>query len=93
MPMKNPKECKSLPEIRCEIDTLDKEIIKLIAKRLTYAKASSAFKKNVRDDARIKKVIASRKKWAREKGINPKVIAAIYLLLTDYCVKEQKKKS
>jgi isochorismate pyruvate lyase len=89
--MKNPKNCKNLAEIRREIDATDREIIKLIAERLAYAKASSVFKKTVRDEVRIKKVISSRKKWAQKRGVNPKVIAAIYLLLIDYFVKEQKR--
>ena len=54
------KNCSSLEEIRQEIDKVDDEIIKLIAKRNSYIKQAALFKhtiEEVKDKERIEFVL------------------------------------
>ena len=71
----------SLEEVRANIDRIDDEIIKLIAKRGTYVVQASAFKKDeegVKDTGRVEKVIAKVREKAKEYGANPDMVEALY---------------
>ena len=53
-------QCKTLEEVRSNIDRIDDEIIKLIAERGTYVVQASNFKKSedgVKDNARVEKIL------------------------------------
>lgn len=74
-------KCKSLEEVRENIDRIDHEIIKLIAKRGTYVMQASAFKKNedgVRDPRRVEAVIRKVRGKAEEYGADPDMVEALY---------------
>lgn len=73
--------CKSLEEVRDNIDRIDDEIIKLIAERGTYVVQASTFKKNensVKAPNRVEQVISKVRKKAEEYGANPDMIEALY---------------
>lgn len=73
--------CKSLEEVRSNIDRIDNEIIKLIAERGTYVMQASAFKKDedgVKDTGRVEKVIAKVRSKAKEYGADPDMVEALY---------------
>ena len=42
--MKAPEACRDLEDIRVGIDTLDRQIIEALGRRLDYVKAASQFK-------------------------------------------------
>jgi chorismate mutase len=86
------KKNSPLPSIRKSIDAVDRKIIALIAQRRDLAVSASSYKKKIRDNKRIKEVMASRKEWAIKKKIDPKVISRIYRILIKFCIKEQKKR-
>lgn len=44
--LKKPEACESLNDIRTGIDSLDKEIIQLLSRRMGYVKAAAQFKPN-----------------------------------------------
>ena len=74
-------ECKSLEEVRANIDRIDDEIIKLIAERGTFVVQASAFKKDeegVKDTGRVEKVIAKVRGKAQEYGAEPDMVEALY---------------
>ncbi len=74
-------KCKSLEEVRTNIDRIDDEIIKLIAERGTFVVQASAFKKDeegVKDTGRVEKVIAKAREKAKQYGAEADMIEAIY---------------
>lgn len=74
-------KCKSLDEVRENIDRIDKEIVKLIAERSTYVAQAANFKKNsdeVKAPQRFEAVIKKVKNLACENGINPDIIEKVY---------------
>ena len=54
-------ECRSMPDIRREIDRVDRALVRLLAQRLTYIERAGYIKTDrakVRDEARIADVLA-----------------------------------
>ncbi|HPB05038.1 MAG: chorismate mutase [Bacteroidales bacterium] len=93
--MKDPEDCKSIEEIRNEIDTVDNQIVKLIAKRAKYVDNAAKFKADivsVKDDKRVARVIDSRRMLAEEHGISPELIEDIYRVMIKFFVGEEQKK-
>lgn len=73
--------CRSLEEVRENIDRIDNEIIRLIAERASYVIQASSFKKSeegVKDAARVEKVIAKVRAKASEYGADPDMVEALY---------------
>ena len=53
-------ECRSMPDIRGEIDRVDRALVRLLAQRLTYIECAGHIKTDrtkVRDEARIADVL------------------------------------
>lgn len=92
---KLPGECTNINEVRNEIDNIDFDLIKLLSNRFGYVREVVKYKENTNDGIeasdRRTAVIASRRKWAEEAGINPDVIENIYNTLIDYFITEEKK--
>jgi isochorismate pyruvate lyase len=92
--MPTPKACKSIDEIRSELDRIDQQIIHLIGERFEYVKEIVHFKSNaeeVKAKNRYNEVFEIRRKWAEEQGIDPDVIEQIYKTLVHYFIDEQMK--
>ena len=73
--------CKSLEEVRANIDRIDDEIIRLIAERGTFVDQASSFKKDdegVKDTGRVEKVISKVRDKAEEYGADPDMVEALY---------------
>ncbi len=55
-------ECKSIDEVRENIDSIDREIVRLLSERRRYVKQAAGFKKtreDVRAPKRVEEVIAN----------------------------------
>jgi isochorismate pyruvate lyase len=92
--MKSPDECASIEEVRAAIDALDQEIVAALGQRAGYVKAITRFKKteaDVRAPDRQRQVLAQRRAWAEEAGLDPDVVERIYRTLIDYFVAEELK--
>ena len=88
------KQCKNMNDIRCAIDELDGNIIKLMSERLKYVREASRFKKDevaVRDSNRVREVIESKKKLAIEHDLPPELIGNIYAMMIDSFIEEELK--
>lgn len=86
MSFKTPEDCKSLEEIRNEIDKIDEHIISLFSERHKYVEEIVRFKhdKNaIIARERKDQVIFQRKKWAESKGLNADTFEKIYTLLVN----------
>ncbi|HQN94368.1 MAG TPA: chorismate mutase [Prolixibacteraceae bacterium] len=93
--MKDPEDCKSIEEIRNEIDTIDNQFVKLIAKRAKYVDNAAKFKADVdsvKDEKRVARVIDSRRMLAAEHGVSPELIEDIYRVMIKFFIGEEQKK-
>jgi isochorismate pyruvate lyase len=91
--MKRPHDCKSLEDIRNEIDRIDEEILNLLKQRFDYVKEVVKYKSNdvngIIAKERYNKVIESRRNIAAKNGLSPDVIEKIYRILLDYFIEEE----
>jgi isochorismate pyruvate lyase len=90
--MKLPHECQSIEEVRLQIDEIDRDIIDLIGKRLSFIREIVKFKNNADDvyaKNRFLDVIRIRREIAVLHHLNPDVIESIYRILMDYFIQEQ----
>ena len=87
--MKPPEDCQSLTEIRSSIDELDREIVALIGRRARYVEAAARFKTNersVRAPERQTAMLAERRRWAEDEGLDPDVIEVTFRRLVEYFI-------
>ena len=83
------KNCTNLEEVRSEIDTIDEEIVRLIAKRSKYVKQAAKFKESVEEiksDERINDVLSHVRHLAATLGISPNLVADVFKILIDKMV-------
>src|SRR5689334_18698924 len=75
--MASPEDCKTLQEVRGEIDRIDEEIIQRIGRRARYVEAAARFKTSeahVAAPERLAAMMAVRRGWAEREGLAPDVI-------------------
>ncbi|MFL2769486.1 MAG: chorismate mutase [Rhodospirillaceae bacterium] len=75
------KECKSLEEVRENIDRLDNSIVPLLLERNHYVMQAAKLKGDVnaaRVPTRIEDVVQKVRSVAQERGSNPDIVEAIY---------------
>ena len=74
-------KCRSLEEVRDNIDRIDDNIIKLIAERTEYVKQAAAFKKSedaVKASDRVEAVIKKVREKAGTYGASPDIAETVY---------------
>lgn len=79
--MHGSEDCKSLQDVRAEIDRLDEEMIVRIGERARYVKAAARFKTSEADvtaPERQKLMLAQRREWAEREGLDPAVIEDVF---------------
>jgi isochorismate pyruvate lyase len=90
--MASPEDCKSLDDVRREIDLLDEAILKLLGKRAQYVHAAAPFKTSeahVAAPERLAAMIAVRRQWAEREGLSADVIEDIYRRLVAYFIERE----
>jgi len=86
------KRCSTLDEARNEIDMVDEEIVKLIAKRNDYIKQIAHFKNSVDEvkaEDRISDVISRVREQAISMGLSPNLINDLYVRMIDAMVESE----
>jgi isochorismate pyruvate lyase len=86
MDFKSPKECRSLEEVRDEIDKIDEHIISVFSERHKYVEEIVRFKHDkdaIIAQERKDHVILQRKNWAAKNGLNADTFEKIYTLLVN----------
>lgn len=72
----------ALKETRELIDELDEELLAVLARRAVLSRRAGASKAalgaEVKDEAREAKVLETRRRWARERGLDPDDVARIF---------------
>lgn len=83
------KSCKTMSEVRSEIDRVDRALVALLTERLKYIGQAAHLKTSrdsVRDKDRVRDVLAMVRKHARALGGDEKMIDVIYRLLVEYSI-------
>jgi isochorismate pyruvate lyase len=86
------KTCNTLDEARDEIDKVDEEIVKLIAKRNNYIKQIAHFKTSIDEikaEERISDVISNVREQAISLDLSPNLINDLYVRMIDEMVESE----
>jgi isochorismate pyruvate lyase len=86
------KQCNTLEEARFEIDKVDEEIVRLIAKRNDYIKQIAHFKTSideVKAEDRISEVISKVREQAISLDLSPNLINDLYVRMIDGMVESE----
>lgn len=78
--------CRSMSDVRREIDRIDRALVLLLAERQTYIERAAAIKDRraaVHDDARIEDVVAKVLAAAREAELSPAIAEPVWRVLID----------
>ncbi|BDM82084.1 isochorismate lyase [Acaryochloris marina] len=81
------QDCRDMTDIRAAIDHLDAQVIELLGQRFEYVKAAAKFKTDahsVQAPERLKQMLAQRRQWAENAGLEPDVIEQLYRHLVQY---------
>ncbi|HWR26679.1 MAG TPA: chorismate mutase [candidate division Zixibacteria bacterium] len=94
----NMADCKTIEEVRENIDRIDREIVELISQRSRYVEQAAKFKKTTQDvkaPARVEEVILKVRGFASENHLDPDIIEKIYRAMIacfiDYELKAHKR--
>ena len=80
------KNCKSMAEVRSEIDRLDGAIVDLLAQRMEFVRQAGNIKSSrdlIRNEARVQDVLAKVREHARAYSIDEGLTDALYRLLIE----------
>jgi isochorismate pyruvate lyase len=87
-----PEDCRSIDEVRQQIDRIDSEVIRLFAVRNQYIKAIIPFKTN-EDEViafdRKSLVIDQRTKMAADSGLDPVLFRQIFSMLVETNIRKE----
>jgi chorismate mutase-like protein len=90
--MKAIQLCENIQDVRNNIDSIDRNIINLLAERAEYVKIASNFKKSISDvraSDRVQKMMGDRKAWATENGVDPVFIEKIFKLIVNFFIRKE----
>ena len=81
MAPREPKDCRSMDEVRAEIDRIDQSLVDLIGERFAYVDRAWQLKNNPAEATvpwRIRQVIDKVEARAKERGLPPELAAALW---------------
>jgi isochorismate pyruvate lyase len=81
--------CRTMEEVRAEIDRLDRALVKLLAERQTYIEAAARIKdrqSEVRLEWRIEDVVSKVLAAAEREGLSPAIAEPVWRVLIDRCI-------
>jgi isochorismate pyruvate lyase len=80
---------RSMPDVRYEIDRIDRLLVELLAERQSFMDAAARIKGDrhaVHDRARIEDVIAKVKAECPKHGLSPAIAEPVWRTLIDRCI-------
>jgi chorismate mutase len=80
------QNCNNIEEVRININSIDEEIVKLIAKRGHFVKQAAKFKNDTADvkaPKRVEEVISKARNLAKIAGANEEVVENVYRTMID----------
>lgn len=82
-------QCRTMADVRAEIDRLDRALVKLLAERQSYIERAAEIKTDrnvVHDQARIDDVVAKVLASARREGLSEEIAEPVWRMLVDRCI-------
>jgi isochorismate pyruvate lyase len=90
-----PSSCSNIDEIRSQIDSLDKLVLKALGIRYQFVREIVKYKNkdyaSIKAQDRYDAVLKKGREWAVENGIDPDVIEKIYKELIHHFIDEEMK--
>jgi isochorismate pyruvate lyase len=86
------KQCRSLEEVREEIDKLDDQIVELIGARNAYVHQAARFKESIEEvkaPERIDDVLQRIRHKALTLGVSPNMLTEIYTIMINEMVESE----
>ncbi|MDQ7045925.1 MAG: chorismate mutase [Sulfurimonas sp.] len=86
------KICKTLEEVRNEVDLVDEKIVELIAQRSHYIRQAASFKNSideVKAEDRIDYIMQRLRHKAIELEVSPNMITDLYKIMIDEMVETE----
>lgn len=83
------KKCKTLEEVRTEIDTIDTKLVEIISERSHLIRQAAGFKNSVEEvkaEDRIEFILQRARHKAIELNINPNMISELFTIMIDEMV-------
>jgi isochorismate pyruvate lyase len=80
--------------VRENIDRIDRDIVKLISERSSYVRQAARFKKtkdDVKAPDRVEQVIANKRAYAKEIGLDPDLVERIYRIIISCFIDQELK--
>jgi len=90
--MRTASQCTDMAQVRDDVNAIDREIVRLLGRRLEYVRCAVRFKpdeESIRRPDHWERFFAQRRAWAEQEGYDPEVIEAIYQRLYEYTVHVQ----
>lgn len=84
-----PQDCQTMIDVREGVDTLDRELVRLLVIRQGYMKAAARIKQSrdaVYDEARIEDVVAKVLAEAHDKGLSSDIAEPVWRKLIERCI-------
>ncbi|HEY9204475.1 MAG TPA: chorismate mutase [Candidatus Methanoperedens sp.] len=88
------KDCRDIDEVRENIDSIDRGIVRLLSERSRYVKQAARFKKTTEDvkaPKRVEEVIAKVRILASEQGIDPDIVEKVYRTMITCFINDEMK--
>ncbi|WP_261397806.1 chorismate mutase [Maritimibacter alkaliphilus] len=92
---KTPAEVETMPELRAQIDHLDRELIALLAERQRHIDRAAQLKPALgwpaRIDERVEEVVAKVEATAEELGFDPALAGALWRQMIDEAIAREER--
>jgi isochorismate pyruvate lyase len=85
----DPEACRDMEDVRAGVDEIDRMLVALIARRQGYMEAAARIKPNrevVRDEARIREVLAKVKAEADRRGLSWSIAEPVWREMMERCI-------
>lgn len=88
--MRAPNDCHDMPQLRRQIDEIDRELVALLAERLTFIDRAAEIK--MRDGlpakipARVEEVVANIVLQGQKAGLPPDLSEALWRIMIDFSI-------
>lgn len=95
MKSRRPEDCSDMSHVRAEIDRIDEQMVDLIVERFGYVDRAWQLKSNPADAVvpwRIQQVIDKVKARAREKGLPPELVEALWRQMIGWFVQYEEER-
>ncbi|PPB82166.1 isochorismate pyruvate lyase [Albidovulum inexpectatum] len=85
-----PEECQTMADVRAEIDKLDAELVRLLARRVRYIDRAAELKPALgwpaRIDARVEEVVRNVRAKAVQESLDAELVESIWRRLIDWSI-------